>query len=119
MHEFSITAQIIKVALKEAEKHHAKRINKIKLKVGVVSAIVPNCVEFYFNELKKDTIAADAKLEWELVPLIIRCPRCKTEIVFDIENNKKINSQLLSCDCNQGVELVQGNDIFIDYIDVE
>ncbi|MCS7259145.1 MAG: hydrogenase maturation nickel metallochaperone HypA [candidate division WOR-3 bacterium] len=119
MHELAITDSIIKQAITEAQKHNAQRINKIKLKIGVASAIIPNCVEFYFDILKKNTIAENAKLDFEIVPIVIKCPQCQSQVQITPENGEKLNSKLLGCECNAGIELIEGNDVLIEYIDIE
>jgi hydrogenase nickel incorporation protein HypA/HybF len=79
MHELSITRSLLDQALAEAEKHGAKRISRIRLLLGEGGGVVPDCVQFYFDEMKKGTPAAEAELEFKTVPLRIRCPKCGTE----------------------------------------
>lgn len=119
MHELAITQSIFNQALAEAKKHNAKNINKIKLKVGEASAIVPDCVQFYFDTLKKGTIAENGKLEFEVVPLKLRCPKCEKEIILPKQGNDNLKDYKMPCDCQKGVEIVSGNDMIIEYIDVE
>ena len=76
MHELSITRSLLDQALGEAEKHGAKRIGRIRLLLGESGGVVPDCVQFYFDEMKKGTAAAEAELEFKTVPLRIRCPKC-------------------------------------------
>ncbi|MEO0132377.1 MAG: hydrogenase maturation nickel metallochaperone HypA [candidate division WOR-3 bacterium] len=119
MHELSITESILKCSISEAQKHNAHRINKIKLKIGVASAVIPNCVEFYFDILKKNTIAQNAKLDFEIVPLTIKCPKCGHKVTLAPDHEEKLTSRLLACNCDAGIELVEGNDVFIEYIDID
>jgi len=79
MHELSITRSLLDQALGEAEKHGAKRISRIRLLLGEGGGVVPDCVQFYFDEMKKGTAAAEAELEFKKVPLRIRCPKCGAE----------------------------------------
>jgi hydrogenase nickel insertion protein HypA len=79
VHELSITRSLLDQALAEAEKHGAKRISRIQLLLGEGGGVVPDCVQFYFDEMKKGTIAAKAELEFKRVPLRIRCPKCGAE----------------------------------------
>jgi hydrogenase nickel insertion protein HypA len=76
MHELSITRSLLDQALAEAEKHGARRISRIRLLLGEGGGVVPDCVQFYFDEMKKGTAAAEAELEFKKVPLRIRCPKC-------------------------------------------
>lgn len=109
MHEFSITRSLLDQVLAEAEKHGAKRISRIRLLLGESGSVVPDCVRFYFDQLKKDTAAAKAQLEFKTVPLRIRCPKCGAEF-------GKIEEM---CSCNAGGEVVSGQDLVIESIDVD
>jgi hydrogenase nickel incorporation protein HypA/HybF len=109
MHELSITQSILEQALSEAKKHKAKRIKKIKLQIGAGTAIVADCVQFYFNTMKTDTIARNSILDIEMIPVKLRCPKCKKEYK-DLE---------ITCDCKKGVEIVSGQEMIVEYIDVE
>ncbi len=79
MHELSITRSLLDQALGEAEKHGAKHISRIRLLLGEGGSVVPDCVRFYFDEMKKGTAAEGAELEFKTVPLRIRCPKCGAE----------------------------------------
>ena len=109
MHELSITESILQQSLTEAKKHQAKTIKKIKLLVGETTSIVPDCVQFYFDTLKQDTIAKDAILEIEKVPLVIRCPKCQVQFK-DLE---------LTCSCQAGIEIVSGQELIIESLEIE
>lgn len=109
MHELSITQSILDQALAEAKKHHAQKIKKIKLQIGEGTAIVPDCVQFYFNEIKKNTIAKNSILDIEVIPVKLQCPKCK-KVYQNIE---------VTCDCKKGVEIISGQEMLIEYIDVE
>jgi hydrogenase nickel incorporation protein HypA/HybF len=109
MHELSITESILKLSLAEAKKHKAKSIKKINLLVGEAVSVVPDCVQFYFDTLKKKTIAKDAVLAIKTVPLVIRCPKCKVQFK-DLE---------LVCKCQAGVEIVSGQELMIESLEIE
>ena len=62
MHELAITEGIISAAVPEAEKHGAKRILKIHLKIGELSGVLPECIQYYFDIASRGTIAEKALL---------------------------------------------------------
>jgi hydrogenase nickel incorporation protein HypA/HybF len=109
MHELSVTRSLLDQALAEAEKHGAKRIGRIRLLLGESGGVVPDCVQFYFDEMKKGTAAAEAELEFKRVPLRIRCPKCGAEF-------GKIEEM---CTCNAGGEVISGQELVIESIDVD
>jgi len=63
----------------------AKMVGKIlsvKLKVGKLSGVVPEFLKTAFDVYKKDTIAAEAKLEMKKIPVKIQCQKCHNEIII-------------------------------------
>ena len=70
---------------------------------------MPECVRFYFDTMKKGTLAARARLDIELVPVRLRCVKCHTEV----------KDLAPACECKAGVEFVSGQELFVDYVEVE
>ena len=77
MHEMPYTQTILETAFKEAGD---RPIKIIYLRVGELSAILPDSVDYFFNFLKKDTLAKDARLEFEMVPIRLTCQNCRHTI---------------------------------------
>lgn len=77
MHEMPFTQSILETALKTAA---GRPIRKIRLRVGRLSAIVPESVQVFFDFLSKDTPAAGAELVFELVPITLSCRNCGASI---------------------------------------
>jgi len=116
LHELGITQNILKLVLQEAEKNHAQRILKVRLKVGEFTLVEPECVRYYFSILSRDTIAEGAVMEAEKIPLKIRCKKCaEEEVLSDVE------VPLFTCSrCQSGeVEIVSGKELFVENIEVE
>ena len=134
MHELSITRSLLDQALAEAEKHGARRISRIRLLLGEGGGVVPDCVQFYFDEMKKGTTAAEAELEFKKVPLRIRCPKCGAEWgprpsshvprpsspSLDQSATGSLDHILQGmCKCNAGGEVVSGQELVNESIDVD
>ena len=113
MHEFSITQSILSIALEKAGEAKAGKINKINLIIGELSGFADDCVQFYFDFLSKDTIAAGASLSIERRPFQLRCHNCNT--VFSPGNFD------WSCpECQeQKIEIVSGRECYVESIEVE
>lgn len=73
MHEFSIASGILENVIKEAEKHHAKKVTGITLQIGRLSMISPEQLCFALEILSEKTIAEGAKLDIETLPLEVKC----------------------------------------------
>jgi len=76
MHEASIMESVLETAGAEAAKAGAQRILRIRLRVGILSGVVPDALEFAFEGLKEGTPAAGATLEIEQEPAVFRCLEC-------------------------------------------
>ena len=113
MHEFGITENIVKIALDKAKEVQASEITQINLVVGELSGFVPDCIQFYFDFLSKDTIAEKAALRFELALAKLRCRNCSA--IFQPKNNE------WNCpECHgQSVEIMGGRDLYIESMEVE
>ena len=73
MHEMSITQAMLDLALEHAK---GQRITDIHLRVGKLSGVVPESVEFYFDYLSKGTPAEAATLHFETESIDMTCVEC-------------------------------------------
>lgn len=88
MHEISIMQGALDLAEYPAREGSGTIIVRMRLRVGLLSGVVPEALEFAFEVLKKGTMAENAVLEIERVPSEFRCSVCKEmfrfmEIRFD------------------------------------
>lgn len=113
MHELSVVESILDISLKHAERNGAKRIAGINLVLGELTGIVDNCITFYWDMLAKDTIAADANINFRKVPVVARCTVCGEE--FTPEEHD------LTCPkCGEiKAELVHGREFQVESIEIE
>lgn len=113
MHELAITQNILDIAINEARAAQANQITKIRLSIGELSGVVGECVQFYFDFLKKDSIAENATIDFETVPAKLRCRDCQTSF--------QLNDSYWSCPCchSTNVEIIEGQNCFIESIEVE
>ncbi len=113
MHEVAIAENIINIARSEAEKGGWRKINRISVKVGKLTALVPECLHFAFENIAKDTPAADAALEIEEVEAKAKCRSCGAEFTVD--------SFFCICEAcgSQDIEISGGEELTITNMDVE
>jgi len=84
MHEFSLADDIVKVASEEACNGGIAHLDKIILRVGDLSGVCIDALEFAFGFLKEENeITKDAVLEIERIPGRGRCTSCGKEIELD------------------------------------
>lgn len=76
MHEFSVITYLLETVEEEARRHGASRVTEIKLVIGDRASMVDESLFFYFDMLKPDTLAWDAKLSTRRVPSEFDCLEC-------------------------------------------
>ena len=113
MHELSIVEGIMQAAIPEAEKHGAKRIIAINLRIGELSGVIPECISEYFAIAAKDTMAENAKINVERIPVTIRCTECGYE-----GGVGKLRIRCPECQSAE-IKLMSGREYFVDSLEVE
>ncbi len=83
MHELSIMDSALNMALDQAQKAGAARVQVIRLRIGVLSGVVPDALQFAFEALAPGTMAAGAALDIEHVPARFWCAACTREFQSD------------------------------------
>lgn len=103
-----MTGQMLDQVLAEARRLNAARVTRIDLLVGQEAGVVPECVQFYFDQMKPGTAAAEAELRFRRISLRLKCPRCLREF----ERLEEI------CGCNCGAEILRGQELMVEKIEV-
>ena len=110
MHEQTIVASLLSMAIDDAKKNNARRIISIKLVVGELTGVEKDAVSFYFGFMTKNTIAAGASLEFNYTKAQLRCRDC--DILFP-RNKLRFNCP----ECNgKAIEIVGGRELYIESI---
>lgn len=113
MHELSIIANLFEILEEKAKEKKAKKIVSVKLKVGKLSGVVPEFLITAFDIYKKDTIASDAKLGIEEVPIKIYCQKCKAEMIID-------DFVFICSECgSRELKTLSGTELFLEKMELE
>ncbi len=113
MHELAITQSILSIALEQAKAVSARKITGVSITIGELAGVVDECVEFYFEVLSKDTMAAGASLSFDRPPTTLRCRQC--DITFSPENQEWVCPT-----CREWqIEIVSGRECYVSSIEVE
>jgi len=113
MHELPITENILEIALRHADKAHARRITDINLVIGQLSSIVDDSISFYWDIISKGTIAEGAELHFRRIPTELLCLDCNQRY-----NPGKSDLACPSCHSTK-VKVVAGEEFFLETIEVE
>lgn len=72
----------LRIAAEHAATSGAARILSLTLRVGALSGVVPEALEFAFDVLREGTAAEGAELHIQQEPVRARCP-CSPDEVFE------------------------------------
>jgi len=108
MHEFSLTADLLKVSREEARKAGILRLDRIFVRIGKLSGISIDAIEFAFRFLREEEeITRGAELVVERIPGKGRCTSCGRDVELE-------HLFLLCPDCGTAtVEITQGREFLI------
>jgi hydrogenase nickel incorporation protein HypA/HybF len=113
MHELSIAQSIVEIAEAKAREANSRCIQVIKIRLGEFTTVVPEALEFAFEAARLETLAENARLEIERVPMVVRCVACGS--VTD-----PVREVCLICpQCGLPLEVVSGEELQVEYIEVE
>ena len=77
MHEISIVKDLSDIVLEVADREKLSKVTKVNISFGQMIQVVPDIFEFAFKETVRDTIAMDAVVDIEILPVKTRCRICK------------------------------------------
>jgi hydrogenase nickel incorporation protein HypA/HybF len=113
MHELYATQAILEKAIKKAGEENAKQITNLYLVVGEISTYSDESVQFYWDQICKDTIAEKAKLHFRHVEAELQCMACFTKY-------KPKESEIICPSCGSaGAKILSGEEFFMEALDVE
>ena len=112
MHEMAIAEGILDIAFDYAEKNNSKKINKITLQIGEMSGVEIEALNMSFEVLTKETIAENAELIINKIPIIGQCNKCGKEFHIDHYN-------FLCPECDGILILKSGRELQVESLDME
>ena len=83
MHELSIMDSALNLALDQARVAGASRVHLVRLRIGALSGVVPEALQFAFEALTPGTPAEGSRLVIEDVPARFWCQKCTQEFAAD------------------------------------
>ena len=110
MHEFSLTQNLLDIAVKNAD---SKRIVSVNLLIGPFSDEREESIEFYWRDLAKGTVGEGAKLNFQHVKAEMKCLACGG--TFSLEDDQSI---CIYCQSDR-LQLLSGDEVKLQSIDVE
>lgn len=100
MHEISIMQSALQTVERVARERNLAKVQRVGLRVGLLSGVVADSLQFAFEVLRAGTVAAEAQLDIEIVPAVFWCDACKSEY--------ELTAFAFTCDRCQGPLILKG-----------
>jgi len=116
MHELPIIKKVLHIVLFHASEQAATEVRTVTLKVGEIHDLIPELVERYFSYVSRGTIAEKAKVQMVVLPIICTCKDCQKHFIYNLRYGERTRG----CPVCGGedLELVSGNELFVDNIEI-
>jgi hydrogenase nickel incorporation protein HypA/HybF len=113
MHELSIALGIIDGASEEAQRHGARSVHAVHMRLGALAGVVKPALESAFELAREGTMLAGARLDIEDVPAVVHCPACQCDHVLT-------SLQCFTCPAcgSPAAEVVAGRDLEITAVEI-
>jgi hydrogenase nickel incorporation protein HypA/HybF len=105
MHEIGIIQSALDFAVETAKSSGASRIHGLKMRVGVMTGVAPESLNFAFEAVREDTLAAEASLTVELVDAAYWCAHCQREFRAVVGSIECPQCHTVSSEMRHGMEL--------------
>jgi len=113
MHELAIAQNILEIVQQSVPEEHAASVRSVRIRVGRLSGVVPDSLEFCFGVIVRETQMPQACLVIESVPTTSKCNDCSH--CFSVEDFA------FTCPAcrSANLELVSGKELEVVDIEVE
>ena len=106
MHELSIANSIIEIVLEQIQELSDCQVNQINLRIGKLSCVHEDSLNFSFELIAADTPLRGAKLNVTRVPVMVYCQACQQlQELPSIQKFRCPVCDLPTSDVRQGQEL--------------
>lgn len=122
MHELAITQAILDTALRHAEQAQVTTIRMLYLRLGELSGLATDSIQFCFDLISRDTCAQGAQLHFERFPPRAKCRACGAtrDLAFDPNAWSREFAKLGNCACGKNdYELDGGTGCFLNEMEAE
>jgi hydrogenase nickel incorporation protein HypA/HybF len=113
MHELSICQGLMRQVQQVAADNNARSVEKILLRVGGLSGVEPSLLQHAFEIARAGTIAAEAELEIEGGPIVVKCRECGAS------SAAKANRLLCEYCGEWRVNVVEGEELLLLSVEIE
>ncbi len=84
MHELSFAQSIVDIIHQSVPTDELRDVRIVRLKIGALSGVVADSLDFCFTAISAETPLARARLDIEQIPFAVLCNSCQKTFVNDI-----------------------------------
>ncbi len=84
MHELSVAENIVDIIHQSVPGEELEDVRIVRMKIGTLSGVVADSLEFCFTAIAAQTPLANARLEIERIPFTVHCSSCQKDFENDI-----------------------------------
>lgn len=108
MHELGIARNVVSIACEHAK---GQQVQKVRLEIGALSAIMPDAIRFCFDVCAKGTVVEGASLEIDEIAGRGKCADCGAESILE--------DHVWICSCGStNVECISGMELRVKELEV-
>jgi hydrogenase nickel incorporation protein HypA/HybF len=113
MHELSVCQGLLRQVRQIAADNNGQSVTLIKLRIGGLSGVEPPLLERAFEIARAGTIAAQAELEIEAGPVVVKCRECGASSAVTV-------NRLLCETCGDWrVTVTEGEELLLLSVEIE
>ena len=114
MHELSIVSSVVETVMESLTAYPGARVVEVRLRVGALSAVIEDSLQFCFGIASQGTAVAGARLVVSIVPVVMHCGGCGE----DVELKSVQSFRCPKCDA-PCFDLRQGRELEIESFEIE
>ena len=114
MHELSIVSSVVDTVTESLAAYPGARVLEVRLRVGVLTSVVVDSLEFCWGIATEATPLAGSRLVVTMVPVLMHCTHCAADVELD-------GVQSFRCPrCDQPcTDLRQGRELDIESFEID
>lgn len=123
MHEMNLMRTVVDMVVSSCEGKNVKSVRKAYLTIGEMRDVVEEYIPGLFKFLARDTIAANAEVVMERIPMMVRCLGPDVDHpcgeIFHIDTRDPTTWECPRCHTYQRYRLFCGDEFRIERLEVE
>jgi hydrogenase nickel incorporation protein HypA/HybF len=114
MHELSIVSSVVETVMESLAAYPGARVVEVRLRVGALSAVIEDSLQFCFGIAAEGTPLEMARLVVTIVPVVMHCAGCDADV--ELESVQSFRCPRCGAPC---FDLRQGRELEIESFEIE